>query len=191
MENLINEYKKLSGYEKNRVLSEIIKNVENNIDYFLIKYKNIGIDSEDLKSELLIETYKACDRYISSKEISFKTYLSKCLNNKCLKIYRDSRSSKRVLKNDNEVIYNVSIDKLKEECECLELSCKCTEYEEVEIKMLLDYLDLDKDEKIICNGYIEGYSKSEIACLLKVSNGTVTYKTKKIREKLKKELKFI
>lgn len=192
MDKLIVDYVSTTDVlEKNMILAKIIEGMEQSINYFVLKYSNIQMDKEDIKSELLIVLYKCCDNFNINLNISFKTYISKCFDQKCLNLYRDSRNEKKAFKDEKgEVLYNISLDGLRENGDVFEVIAICSEYEDVEIKLLLESMNLESDERVICEGYIKGFSKGEIAIKLGVSNGTITYKTKKLQNKFENIIYF-
>lgn len=194
IEKLITNYKKTTqNYEKNIILAEIISEIENTLKYFCMKYKNIPLDGEDLRAEMLQELYKSIDEYSIEVNCEFRTYLSSRLENKCNKLYRDLTRLKRVRKDeDGEIIHAVSYDGLLEEgIDVAEAEGSYNEYSEVEIRMFLDKLDLADEEKLICEGYIDGLKPSEIGKNLGISPAMITYKTKKIRYKMQLSLNFL
>ena len=178
--------------DKNILLSEIIEECENTLRYFTLKYKNIPMDSEDLRAEMLTEIYICCDKYNEGLGCEFKTYLSSCLERKCCKIYRDSTRQKRMVKNqDGEILYSVSYDEMLENGASVgEAEGTTGDYTDVEIKMLLDKLNLPKDERLICEGFARGLQPKEMASILGLSPAMITYKTKKIRTKMQISLNF-
>ena len=175
-----------NNYERNLLVAEAIENCENTIRYFTLKYRNLPIDSEDLRAELLIVIYKAMDKYREDLGCEFKTYLSRCMEQKCNKLYRDLTRDKRAVKNEEgEIVYSVSYEEMLENGASVEeAEGSCGDYELVEISMLLDSLDLAKEERLICEDFAKGLKPKEIADKLGLSPAMITYKVKKIRAKM-------
>lgn len=187
LQTIINEYKNtLGNYERNILVAEAIGGVENTIKYFTLKYSNLPMDKEDLRAELLIVVYTAMDKYEDNLGCEFKTYVSRCMEQKCNKLYRDLTREKRAVKNEEgELVYSVSYDELLENGTSVgEAEGSYGDYDSVEINLLLDKLNLSTDERLICEAFTKGLKPKEIADKLGLSPAMVTYNTKKIRSKM-------
>lgn len=191
LNSLIRSYRNTTDlYTKNIFLSEVISSLEQTIKYFLMKYANIDIDQEDLRAELRIEIYRSIDDFDKELGVSFKTFISRCFENRCNNILRDSLRDKRVAKNEvGEVLKAVSYEYLLGEGIDVAEGV-CGDYGDVEIMMLLDSLDLPDRDKAICEGFIRGLRPIEIAEKLGVAPATITYRTKKIRSVLANSYNF-
>lgn len=189
-ELVINLKKQEKNYEIDKILNEIISECENTIKYFCLKYKNIPLDFEDIRAELLIELYNCLESFDPDGVAEFKTYLSACLENKCNKLYRDLTRQKRVLKDeDGEIVHDLSFEDLVENSnEVTEIEGSYSDYSEVEVKIFLDSLDLAPTERLICEEFSKGLRPSEVGEKLGISPSMITYKVKKIRYKVQLSL---
>lgn len=187
VQTIVKDYKEAkTNYEKNILVAEIITGCENTLKYFTIKYNNIPLDTEDLRGELLVVLFKALDKYTDGLGCEFKTYLSRCIEQKCNKLYRDLSRDKRAVKNDNgEIVYAVSYDELLENGTSVgEAEGSYGDYSTIEVNALLDTLNLATEERLICEEFAKGLKPKEIADKLGISPAMITYKTKKIRSKM-------
>lgn len=187
MNKLIEVYKSAkSTFEKNTALSDILVAVEPTIKYFTIKYRNLPIDEADLRAELLMELCTAVDGYNSEVGVEFKTYLSRCFEFKCNKMYRDCTRKKRsILNEDGEYVHDLSYEGLLESGSGIyEAEGSVGDYSEVEVRLMLEKLNLDNEERMICEEFARGLTPSEVGRMLGISPSMITYKVKKIRAKM-------
>lgn len=190
LQTIVTNYKtEQDDFEKNILLAEIIAECESTFKYFCIKYRNLPMDSEDIRAELLIELIKAVDKYDLESGYEFKTFFSKYCNQRLHKLHRDLGTQGRTQHNEegervSDLSYNVMIEN---GYDVVESYCS---YTDVETKMLLESLPLEDTEKFICERLALGYRPSEIADCLGLSPAMITYQVKKIREKFKTNLVF-
>ena len=187
LETLINIYNTTENkLDSNEVLSNIVTECEGTIKYFTMKYSNIPMDAEDLRSEILQVIYKTVESYDASMGYEYKTYLSRSVETRCNHLYRDLTRQKRAKKNeDGEVIHELSYEALLEDgVTVTEIESSYNEYSDVEIKMVLNSIGLTKEERLICEKFAGGLKSKEVGDSMGISPAMITYKVKKIRYKM-------
>ena len=157
------------------------------------KYKNIGIDQEDLISIGTIGLIKAVTTYDNSKGTRLATYAAKCIDNEILMTLRSDKKLKsevslhEPLGTDKEGNSIYLIDIIKYECE--EVIDKLDKEQKVKVlKEVLESSLLDREKKIIEMRYgikqQDNKTQREIAKLLGISRSYVSRIEKKALKKL-------
>lgn len=99
----------LAKTKNEEAINKIIKEYEINIKRIIKKYyysfNNLGLDKNDIYQELLLTLFKTIKSYSINKEVSFKTYLNKNLENSILDIIRTYNRGKHKVLNES-----ISID---------------------------------------------------------------------------------
>ena len=185
-EELVELYK--GGDE--RAFEALLKSTEK-IRYSLAKkYLNIpGSEIEDLMSEGAMEMLKAIWKYDSSKyTASFKSFLHTDLTQRYNDMFKAAVSVKRSPKGFVESFEQMnSNSEFEEEGDTLgnrEFSVECEDYSMVEIRMLMDSLNLSAKERVVINLLMDGNTKPDIARRLGVSTPSVHTYIKRIGQKV-------
>lgn len=157
------------------------------------KYKNVGIDQEDLISIGTIGLIKAVTTYDNSKGTRLATYAAKCIDNEILMTLRSDKKLKseislhEPLGTDKEGNSIFLIDIIKYECE--EVIDKLDKEQKIKVlKEILENSLLDREKKIIEMRYgikqNENKTQREIAKSLGISRSYVSRIEKKALKKL-------
>ncbi len=157
------------------------------------KYKNVGIDQEDLISIGTIGLIKAVTTYDNSKGTRLATYAAKCIDNEILMTLRSDKKLKseislhEPLGTDKEGNSIYLIDIIKYECE--EVIDKLDKEQKIKVlKEVLENSLLDREKKIIEMRYgikqNENKTQREIAKSLGISRSYVSRIEKKALKKL-------
>lgn len=185
-EELVELYK--SGDE--RAFEALLKSTEK-IRYSIAKsYLNIpGSEIEDLMSEGAMEMLKAIWKYDSTKyTASFKSFLHTAISQHYNDLFKAAVSVKRSPKGFVESFEQMnSNSEFEEEGDTLgnrEFSVECEDYSMVEIRMLMDSLNLSAKERVVINLLMDGNTKPDIARRLGVSTPSVHTYIKRIGQKV-------
>lgn len=185
-EELVEMYK--SGDE--RAFEALLKSTEK-IRYSIAKsYLNIpGSEIEDLMSEGAMEMLKAIWKYDSTKyKASFKSFLHTAISQHYNDLFKAAVSVKRSPKGFVESFEQMnSNSEFEEEGDTLgnrEFSVECEDYSMVEIRMLMDSLNLSAKERVVINLLMDGNTKPDIARRLGVSTPSVHTYIKRIGQKV-------
>lgn len=195
LQQLINNYRITDNeFERQESMAQIIAECEQTMTYFGMQYSNLPIDREDIRAELLIVLVKCVGDY-ESEFGQFKTYFSKCCKSRLNNLHRDLKRQKRnAVNEEGEFLYPISYEELVENGYNAkgyeEYEGTVNSYEDIEIMMLLDSLDLAEHERLICEGFAKGLKSVEIAERLSVTPAMVTYHLKRIRQKFEANLIF-
>ena len=157
------------------------------------KYKNVGIDQEDLISIGTIGLIKAVTTYDNNKGTRLATYAAKCIDNEILMTLRSDKKLKseislhEPLGTDKEGNSIFLIDIIKYECE--EVIDKLDKEQKIKVlKEILENSLLDREKKIIEMRYgirqNENKTQREIAKSLGISRSYVSRIEKKALKKL-------
>lgn len=175
--------------ENNQILNSAI-------NIWRIKTKNISIPSfekEDLEQDFLIRVLqKIRDNYDESKS-QINTYISRIADNHIKNLFRSASQYKNVMRYTAESLDAVytSDNYSGDETVLLNIDvyCHSTEegYSEVELKEYIKALKLSAKEELVVNYLMKGYSKSDIAQKLNVSNARISNIINQIKNKLEGE----
>ena len=186
-EMLVMKYKQ----EKNEeILQEIMERCKGIVYELSVKYSKsiLGTEVEDLVSEGNIVLWDAAQTWDEERGASFTTYLYSCLCRNYNTLYKIALSQKRNPKGFVESFEQMnSNSEFEEEGDTLgnrEFSVECEDYSMVEIRMLLDELDLSDREKTVVSLLVSGNSKPEIARYLGVKTPSVHSYVKRVGKKL-------
>lgn len=160
--------------------------------YFLI-----GADFDDILQEGMIGLYKAINGYNKDRNDSFNTFASMCIHHQIQNAVKVANSKKNSPLNNymsisiEGCITSEDEDKPKI---MLEASDKCAEQMSLDkenAKLLYNKIkqQLKGEQYNILLMYLSGYSYSEIASKLKISNKNVDNNIQAIKRKLKSVLK--
>lgn len=180
-EKLVSMYKK----ENHEALAFLIARYIDVINIKLRNYKLLDCDFEDAQQEVLISFLNVVNTFDESKNVKFKTYANRCLDNS-IKNYLNKIFTKKsivdrsVLKLDDEIDVRSFITD-KENPENI--------YEDkVLYNELLDKIqvELSEFEKNVLFYYLDGKSYSEISTLSNSTQKAVDNALQRVRRKLKK-----
>lgn len=163
------------------------------VAHIVKKYKNCGIDQEDLISIGTIGLIKAVSTYDNNKGTRLATYAAKCIDNEILMTLRSDKKLKcevslhEPLGSDKEGNSIFLIDIIKYECE--EVIDRLDREEKIKVlKKVLDSTLRDREKKIIEMRYgikeNDNKTQREIAKLLGISRSYVSRIEKKALGKL-------
>lgn len=163
------------------------------VAHVIKKYKNIGIDQEDLISIGTIGLIKAVSTFDNNKGIRLATYAAKCIDNEVLMTIRSDKKLKKEIslhgplgtdKEGNNIYF---IDIIKYEGE--EIVTRLDKEEKIKaLDKILDKTLQDREKTIIEMRYgirnHESKTQREIAKLLNISRSYVSRIEKKALKKL-------
>ncbi len=162
------------------------------------KYKNLGIEVDDLIGIGIIGLIKGIDTFDLGKGTTLGTYVGKCIKNEIIMSLRKKVSFINIISLNEEIDKNGDIDKAihYEQIIGNDMMDPHKEYSEVErkakIKELLLKLD-SKERKIILlrYGFIRGkiFTQEEIGINMGFTRSAISRKEAKILTKIRKENK--
>lgn len=137
-------------------------------------------DRKDLEQEIIIQLWKAFDKYNS--DYKFSTWMYRIALNVAISFYRKEKS--RILKSDSyneESIFNIEENSENGQTEL-----------DHHLKLLQEFIhNLNELNKALMLLYLEEKSYSEIADILGITKTNVATKISRIKLKLKKEFQKI
>jgi RNA polymerase sigma factor (sigma-70 family) len=137
-----------------------------------------GYDQEDLYQELASRLFHCLSRWSTDKDVAFMTYLYDGLSNQIAWIVRKQwQSDKRKANYDNVASYNVMVDN------GFDTPVDSPDFEEAELKALINSVDLSENEQICVQLKFEGLKNKEIAAQLGVSGTRVSQIFKGLKPK--------
>jgi len=189
-----NDYLKRASEGDLDAKNKIIEHNLRLVFYIANKYKNTGIEPEDLYSIGTIGLIKAVNTFEPSKNVKFATYSSRCIDNEILMYLRQNK------KRNKDVSFDQSLTTDKEGKELSISDTLGSDKEEVEddlmkktsinlVKSILERLP-EIEKKIIQFRFgIECKKKNQhdIANVLNISQSYVSRIEKKILDKIKRE----
>ncbi len=157
------------------------------------KYSNIpGVDSEDLVSEGLMETFKAVKNFDSSKGVLFTTFLYSAISRRYNKLFTKATCEKNLGESFTES-YDQLCNTYKSK-ECSEeyrdygniiFSVECPEYGMIELMDVIERAELSERERVTIQLTLRGNTKPEIAKYLNVTTPTVHSYLRRVYNKLR------
>jgi RNA polymerase sigma factor (sigma-70 family) len=138
------------------------------------------VDKEDLYQEFLIKTHHCCQRWRRDKQVKFTTYLHNGLDNKIKQLVREVNAKKRLSEQDA-----VSYEELLEESSDFIPSPPHKFEDIVELKIMIENLELEPNERTCVNMVFEGLLKTDIADKLNLSKARIYQILKSLRPKFK------
>lgn len=185
-EELVELYK--GGNEE--AFEALLKSTEK-IRYSLAKkYLNIpGSELEDLMSEGSMEMIRAVWKYDRTKyTASFKSFLYTDLTQYYNDLFKAAVSVKRspngFVESFEQLNSNSEYDEEGDSLGNREFSVECEDYSMVEIRMLMDSINLSAKERVVVNLLMDGNSKPDIAKHLGVKTPSVHTYIKRIGQKM-------
>lgn len=182
----------MDNYEK-KILSgeEVIKEFEGITKWYINRYNIEGYDNEDIYQTCLLEIYNAYIKYDYNKGIKFSTFANAFIKNKIKRLLRDSTAKKRYNQKGNDL----SLDKeyTEEGATLLNfLSCDETIEEKVTTNVFYKQIinNLTEDEIKLIPVIIGVKSTQKLGDELGVSKVTIHKRTKKLKERIRKEYIF-
>ncbi len=178
-----------NSVEGNAIIAELMKRMEGMMVQFANKYVNIpNKEFEDKVGELTIQLLKAIRDFDSEKGWQFTTLCRAYFTQGMDKLYqietRGKRHDPNVVLNSYEALVEIKQDGNVEDAD-MQFSTEYETYNDVEVKDLLDRLQLTEKERITCTLLMEGKNKSSIARVLGVTPMAITNYTKKIQSQLR------
>lgn len=156
----------------------------------------IGISAiteyDDLQAIGYIGLFRACKNFDESKGYKFSTYAMKCICGEIRRYLRDrvfgrNKCNVRTTKTNVYIDNLVKEDGKKTTFESL-LGSETDDYSEMELKIMIDNMDLKERDKQILKYRMEGKNQTEIAKLVGVNQVSVSRSLKKIKEMFKEEI---
>lgn len=205
---MLNKISFNNNFENNNdeeILLEIKNGNENALEFLISKYKNlvnnkvskyfiIGAEKEDIVQEGLIGLFKAIKDYDKTKQNSFKSFASLCIERQIITAIKTSNRQKHlplnsslslnntVNDNDNETSFLEILDAPNVE-DPLETITKKEYFTHIKSKLNSNLSDFEK--KVLYN-YIEGNSYTNIAEKLDMPVKSIDNAIQRIRKKLPK-----
>lgn len=205
---MLNKISFNNNFENNNdeeILLEIKNGDENALEFLISKYKNlvnnkvskyfiIGAEKEDIVQEGLIGLFKAIKDYDKTKQNSFKSFASLCIERQIITAIKTSNRQKHlplnsslslnntVNDNDNETSFLEIVDAPNVE-DPLETITKKEYFTHIKSKLNSNLSDFEK--KVLYN-YIEGNSYTSIAEKLDMPVKSIDNAIQRIRKKLPK-----
>jgi len=187
------------------ILLEIKNGNENALEFLISKYKNlvnnkvskyfiIGAEREDIIQEGLIGLFKAIKDYDKTKQNSFKSFASLCIERQIITAIKTSNRQKHlplnsslslnntVNDNDNETSFIEIVDAPNVE-DPLETITKKEYFTHIKSKL---NSNLSEFEKKVLSNYIDGKSYTHIAEKLDMPVKSIDNAIQRIRKKLPK-----
>jgi RNA polymerase sigma-70 factor (ECF subfamily) len=161
----VNENIKLNRFQ------EIIKENKGILYKVITIYCKDTEDKKDLEQEILIQLWKALDKYNDTYKIS--TWMYRIAMNVAISFYRKTAST----------ISNISIDSIFIEKEYAE-----QDHDDIDnVKILNQFIDqLNEFDKALILLYLEDFSYVEISEIIGITETNVGSKINRIKNKLKK-----
>lgn len=205
MQNKISFNYNFENNNDEEILLEIKKGNDKALDYLISKYKNlvnskvtkyyiIGAEKEDIVQEGLIGLFKAIKDYDSTKQNSFKSFASLCIERQIITAIKTSNRQKHIPLNSSLSLNNTLNDSDNESSfidiinaqnveDPLETITKKEYYSSIKEKLNSNLSDL---EKKVLYSYIEGNSYINIAEKLDMPVKSIDNAIQRIRKKLPK-----
>lgn len=205
---MLNKISFNNNFENNNdeeILLEIKNGNESALEFLISKYKNlvnnkvskyfiIGAEKEDIVQEGLIGLFKAIKDYDKTKQNSFKSFASLCIERQIITAIKTSNRQKHlplnsslslnntVNENDNETSFLEIVDAPNVE-DPLDTITKKEYFTHIKSKLNSNLSDFEK--KVLYN-YIEGNSYTHIAEKLDMPVKSIDNAIQRIRKKLPK-----
>lgn len=179
-------------------LFKMIKEKNDNIAFetllkrydYLIKGKTIQfyknnysiLESSDIKQEVILAFYRACLTYDQRKDVAFKTYVSRCIDNALINsLHKEHRHY-------DDIDLNVDIDKIQHESDNNEPSPEEILIKKDAIEFLIDQINniLSKKEKDFLSYKLQGLSYKEMSNKMNLTSKDLDNLYTSIKRKLKK-----
>lgn len=187
VDELVTQYKQ----ERNEsVFVEIMEKTKGLIYVFARSYTRsiIGAELEDLVSEGDLVLWDAIQTFDDTRECSFTTYLCGCLKRNYNTLFSMANCQKRnpgcFVHSYEQINTHSEYEEEGDSAGASEFSVECEDYDMVEMKMLLDSLELSDNERVVINLLLMGKSKPDIARKLGVKTPSVHSYVKRIGKKL-------
>jgi RNA polymerase sigma factor (sigma-70 family) len=147
-----------------------------------------GTEVEDLVSEGNIVLWDAVQTWDEKRGCSFISYLYACLCRNYNTLYnfsnREKRNAQGFIRSYEQINSNSEYDEEGNTFGNILFSVECEDYSMVEVRLLLDTLNLSEQEKIVANLLVAGMDKPDIARILKIKTPSVHSYVKRIGKKL-------
>lgn len=176
--------------ERDKLFIEISDDLQGVIKGIATKWVNsLPVDQADIENELLIVLLQVLEDYDSSRDAKLRTVCNTYFTNKLNNLYNKFKAEKRC----NIHGHDYSMERLKQSNDrelkqefAQSISFTVDNYEEAEMKVLLNELELREKERSICNMLVEGFTnKSEIARRIGITPAGVHYLIDQVRGKIK------
>ena len=183
----------VAQYKQNRsenIFTEILKKTKGLIYGFARSYSRsiIGAEMEDLISEGDLVLWDAIQTFDDTRDCSFTTYLCGCLKRNYNTLFSMSNCQKRnpgcFVQSYEQVNSNSEYEEDEDSAGSSAFSVECEDYSMVEIRMLMDSLNLSAKERVVINLLMDGNTKPDIARRLGVSTPSVHTYIKRIGQKV-------
>lgn len=187
VDELVTQYKQ----DKNEsVFTEIMEKTKGLICVFAKSYSRsiIGAEMEDLISEGNLILWDAVQTFDDTRDCRFITYLCGCLKRNYNTLFSMCNCKKRnpgcFVQSYEQLNSNSKHEEEGNSAGYSEFSVECEDYSMIEMKMLLDRLDLSENERVVVNLLLMEKSKPDIARELGVKTPSVHTYVKRIGKKL-------
>lgn len=171
----------------------LINKYSNLISIIMAKYKSflreLSLEEKDLYQEGLLGLLEAINSYDKSKNVLFKTYATKCIDNRMKTILRYNQTNKNILHNTA-----ISLDSYNENSSDLHQYLgenKLSPEEKLILKEQLEEINKQIKKLLTPNEYkiyllkLKGYKNEELAKLTNKNKKTIENLTTRINKKLK------